>query len=107
MKLTNRIMMIFVLTLAALPGFASASGDAKEGAKKIVICGACHGQTGKAAASIYPNLAGQNADYIVSALKAYRAGQRTGGMTAMMTPQAANLSDKDIADIAAYYSEQK
>lgn len=85
----------------------AATGDAKAGAKKITLCSACHGATGHSAVNIYPNLAGQHANYLESALKAYRAGERAGGMSAMMTPQAANLSDQDIADIAAYYSEQK
>ena len=65
---------------------------------------ACHGTDGKATGPIYPNLAGQNAAYLESALKAYREGQRGGGMSAIMAPQAAALSDQDIADIAAYFS---
>ncbi|MDX6018587.1 cytochrome c [Shewanella indica] len=83
-----------------------AAGDAAAGAQKVAVCAACHGANGTSAVNIYPNLAGQWAPYLESALKAYRAGERTGGMTAMMAPQAANLSDEDIADIAAFYSEQ-
>lgn len=99
---------VFAIVLAALgqSGLAQAAGDAEAGATKIAVCAACHGMDGKAAANIYPHLAGQWAPYLESALKAYRAGERSGGMSAMMTPQAANLSDADIADIAAYYSAQ-
>lgn len=86
---------------------AATTGDAKAGAKKVAMCAACHGATGHSAINIYPNLAGQHANYLESALKAYRSGERAGGMSAMMTPQAANLSDQDIADIAAYFSTQK
>ncbi|TDO15228.1 MULTISPECIES: c-type cytochrome [Halomonas] len=66
-----------------------------------------HGRAGKATVPIYPHLAGQNAPYLESALKAYRAGERGGGMSMMMTPQAQALSDQDIADIAAYYASLK
>ena len=85
---------------------ALAAGDAKAGAQKIAICVACHGADGKATADVYPNLAGQSATYLETSLKAYRAGERGGGMSAVMTPQATNLSDQDIADIAAYYNQQ-
>ncbi len=95
-----------LLALIVQPSLANAEGDAKAGAEKIALCAACHGTNGKSPANIYPHLAGQWAPYLENALKAYRAGERTGGMTAMMTPQAAALTDQDIADIAAYYSEQ-
>lgn len=83
---------------------AQAAGDAAAGETKIGACAACHGTDGKATGPIYPNLAGQNAPYLEGALKAYREGQRGGGMSAIMAPQAASLSDQDIADIAAYFS---
>jgi cytochrome c553 len=94
------------LALIVQPCLANAEGDPVAGAGKITMCAACHGTDGKSPANIYPNLAGQWAAYLESSLKAYRAGERSGGMSAMMTPQAAALSDEDIADIAAYYSAQ-
>ncbi|WP_280546879.1 cytochrome c [Halomonas sp. 11-S5] len=83
---------------------AQAAGDPEAGKGKITACAACHGTDGKGTAPIYPNLAGQSAAYLESAMKAYREGQRGGGMSAIMTPQAQALSDEDIADIAAYYA---
>ena len=47
-----------------------------------------------------PMIAGQNAGYIVSALKAYRSGDRSHPS---MRGIAGSLSDEDIADVAAYY----
>ena len=76
------------------------------GAGKIAVCVACHGQDGHGTAPIYPNLAGQNVTYLESSMKAYRAGEREGGMSSVMTPMAAGLSDEDIADIAEYYNQQ-
>ncbi|MGO1246628.1 MAG: c-type cytochrome [Oceanisphaera sp.] len=99
-------VMAALLAVTVTSGVAHAAGDAEAGAQKIAVCAACHGANGKSAVAMYPHLAGQWAGYLENALKAYRAGERTGGMTAMMTPQAANLSDQDIADIAAYYSQQ-
>jgi cytochrome c553 len=52
----------------------------------------------------YPNLAGQHADYLKHSLKAYRAGQRKN---AVMGGMAAALTDKDISELAAYYSSQQ
>ena len=86
---------------------AELKGDAVAGAAKITVCMACHGEHGKTpAAPIYPRLAGQSSEYLTSSLHAYRDGLRQGGMAAMMSPQTATLSDQDIVDIAAYYSQQ-
>ncbi|GGE63521.1 hypothetical protein GCM10011533_14960 [Streptosporangium jomthongense] len=97
------VAMAIVMGATALP---AAAADAKAGAEKITVCAACHGMDGQSSAPIYPNLAGQSATYLELALKAYRAGERSGGMSAVMTPQATNLTDEDIADMAAYYSQQ-
>lgn len=92
-----------VLTLA-MTGMAQAAGDAAAGAGKAAVCAACHGKDGIALVPIYPSLRGQNAAYLEGALKAYRGGQRAAGNAAIMAPMAMNLSDTDIADLAAYYS---
>ncbi len=83
---------------------AQAAGDPEAGEGKIATCVACHGTDGMGTSPIYPNLAGQSAAYLESAMKAYRDGQRGGGMAALMVPQAQGLSDEDIADISAYYA---
>lgn len=105
-KLIKSSIAAALLAVVVQPSLANAEGDAAAGAGKVAVCSACHGMDGKSPASIYPNLAGQWAPYLESSLKAYRAGERNGGMSAMMTPQATALSDQDIADIAAYYSAQ-
>ena len=40
-------------------------------------------------------------------MKAYKSKQRNGGMAAVMQAQMANLSDEDIANLAAYYASLK
>lgn len=96
-----------LLSCAAFSLGAQAAGDAAAGAEKNAVCVACHGNDGKGTAPIYPNLAGQPTEYLESSLKAYRDGQRSGGMSMVMTPMAQGLSDEDIADLAAYYSSQE
>lgn len=72
--------------------------------KASQTCVACHGIDGIGILPEYPNLAGQHADYIQVALKAYRSGQRKN---AVMGGMAAALTDADILELAAYYSSQR
>ena len=80
------------------------TGDALSGEKKIAMCIGCHGIKGYQASfpEVYkvPMISGQGAKYIVSALNAYKKGDRKHPT---MRGIAAGLSDKDIADVAAYY----
>ena len=67
-------------------------------------CIDCHGAEGNAPIDpSYPKLGGQYGDYIAHALQAYRAGDREH---MLMSPQAANLSDQDIADLAAWFGSR-
>lgn len=92
------------LLLAALPLTAMAKGDPVAGKAKTTTCQACHGLDGKSIAPDYPNLAGQYASYMEKALRDYRDGRRTN---AIMAPMAANLTDQDIKDLAAWYASQE
>ncbi|MFQ3175249.1 MAG: cytochrome c553 [Psychromonas sp.] len=95
------------LLLASLfliaPTLVSAA-DIEAGKAKSVVCAACHGANGISVAPIYPNLKGQKEAYLLSSLKAYKAGERKGGMSMLMTPQAMALSDADIVNLSAYFS---
>ena len=93
------------LLLAALAfagtAVAGPKGSAAAGKGKAVACAACHGADGnKTVDNNHPKLAGQYPDYLVKALAEYRSGKRKN---AIMGAQAKGLSDKDIADLAAYY----
>tara|TARA_R110002050_G_scaffold269917_2_gene412627 strand:+ start:174302 stop:174619 length:318 start_codon:yes stop_codon:yes gene_type:complete len=98
-----------LIALTALFGTNSsfAAGDVAAGKAKTALCASCHGAAGIAPVGMYPNLAGQNEAYLISALKSYRDKERNGGMAAIMQMQAANLSDTDIDNIAAYFSSLK
>ena len=108
MKICTLLVMLGISATAATTSVADeVKGNAATGATKVTVCQACHGEGGKTpAATIYPKLAGQSNEYLQSAMISYRDGLRQGGMSAMMAPQVATLSDQDIGDIAAYYSQQ-
>lgn len=83
---------------------AVAAGDPAAGRIKAETCLGCHAIPNYA--NVYPSysvpkLAGQNADYIVQALKAYLNGQR---QHTTMHANASNLSEQDMADIAAFFN---
>jgi cytochrome c553 len=110
--LTNAVRFaVSCVTVATLLG-ASASvnaqeikGDAKVGQSKAAMCIGCHGIIGYQASfpEIYkvPKISGQSAKYIVSALNAYKKGERKHPT---MRGVAESLSDQDMADLGAYYS---
>ena len=96
------VASLFVLGCTA-PAL-SAAADVEAGKAKAAVCAACHGKNGIAQIPGYPNLAGQNEQYLVSSLKAYKNKQRTGGNATIMQGQATGLSEEDIANLAAYYA---
>jgi cytochrome c553 len=98
--------LILITSLLSVSSVLNAA-DIKAGKKKAVLCATCHGTDGIATQPIYPNLAGQNEAYLASALTAYRNKERTGGLASIMQIQAANLTDDDIANLAAYFSNLK
>lgn len=84
---------------------AQVTGNADAGRAKSSMCAGCHNIPGYKTAfpSVYqvPKLDGQHAAYIVSALRAYKSGERKHPS---MRAIAAGLSDQDMADLAAFYS---
>ncbi|WP_044873408.1 c-type cytochrome [Pseudomonas sp. LFM046] len=99
----NKVIVSLLLTLG-ITGMAHAAGDAKAGQAKAAVCGACHGPDGNSAAPNFPKLAGQGERYLLKQMKDIKAGNRTVlEMTGLLT----NISDEDLADIAAYFSSQK
>lgn len=80
------------------------AADIEAGKVKSAMCIGCHGMNGISMVPSYPNLAGQKADYLVSALKAYKSQERKGGQAAMMYGMVAALTDEDVANLAAYFA---
>lgn len=99
-----------VLAAAALLCSAGAAAQKPEAGPagagpNVSMCIGCHGLAGYRTAypEVYhvPKIAGQQAEYIVKALQAYKSGARRHPS---MRGIAASLSDKDMADLAAYYA---
>jgi cytochrome c553 len=109
MPLRSDVLVAAVALAVATPSLlaqqAAPVGDPREAHKKIAMCEGCHGIAGYKTAYpvVYhvPKLGGQQAAYLVAALNAYKSGQRSHPS---MRGIAASLTDKDIADLAAYYS---
>jgi cytochrome c553 len=97
-----RFAVAAIAASAALTAHAQGNPDAGKG--KVFQCQGCHGIPGWKTAfpEVYsvPKLGGQRASYIVSALKAYKSGERD---FATMRAVVSDLSEQDMADIAAYY----
>jgi cytochrome c553 len=103
--------LIALLALASVANLAAAAdvvGNPKAADNKVAMCIGCHGIPGYKATfpEVYqvPMLGGQSAKYIENALRAYQKGERKNPS---MRGIAVGLSDQDIADVAAYYAQQK
>jgi cytochrome c553 len=81
-----------------------AAGDPAAGKKAAVSCGGCHGDVGVSASPGTPSLAGQDAQYLEAATRAYRDGTRKDDT---MKALAAALDERAIKDIAAFYAAQQ
>ena len=95
------VVLLAFVTYAPNPATA---GDPAAGRKKAAACRTCHGMDGLSRRPDAPHIAGQNAFYLREQLVKYRSGQR---MHPVMNVVAKTLSDADIDDLVAYYSNIK
>lgn len=93
----RKLLVASVIGLSSLAAHASAPPEAAS-------CAGCHGPAGVAPNPVWPNLAGQNKEYLVKQLKDFRSGTRSDPM---MSPMAKPLSDDAIEKIAAYFAGLK
>ena len=112
-SMTRTLSALAVMASCAIAGQAQAAdaapvGNAKAALEKTSMCMGCHGIPDYKASfpEVYhvPMIAGQSAEYIVSALKEYASGART---FPTMEAIAKSLSPQDMADLAAHYSSFK
>lgn len=107
----------FAMLLAAIgllfAGSASAEslvyGDADAGKARALTCTACHGPEGNSSSPLWPNIAGQNAPYLLAQMQAFKKGATDATATdgvrrdTLMSSQAMMLGNQDMADLAAYF----
>ena len=100
-KLTQAFILAS-LTLATthIQADSLVDGSAEAGKARALTCTACHGPEGNSASPMWPNIAGQNAPYLLAQLKAFKDGGRSDPL---MTSQAMMLSDEDMANLAVYF----
>ena len=101
-KLELESMALYFATQTPVKRAAASRGDAAAGEPASAMCGGCHGAHGVSADAATPSLAGQDAEYLVKATKAYRTTRKNWGMQRYV----AGLGDKEIDNIAAYYASQ-
>lgn len=98
-----KAVIVSVALLTAMSAAAYGKGDPVAGKAKSTTCAACHGPGGNSTLAMYPKLAGQHASYLEKELHDFKSGARKNGiMTAMVAP----LTNTDIDNLAAYYSQQ-
>jgi cytochrome c553 len=103
MRIAATLLILGLAAGSAQSANAPMTGDAAAGATKAAPCTACHGPNGNSMTPEWPALAGQNAAYLRDQVKRIRDGHRPNPV---MLPFVKDLSDQDIADLAAYFSNQ-
>lgn len=98
------LLASFAFGLALCTATAFAAGSVAAGKKKSATCAACHGATGISTSDQFPTLAGQYDDYLLFALKAYKAGTRKNPI---MNAMVSGLTEQDMEDLAAFFSAQE
>jgi len=92
-----------IVALLGVAGAAQAGGDAQAGKAKAATCAGCHGPNGEGIAP-NPALAGKADGQFIQAMKDYKSGKRPNPL---MKTFADQLSDQDVANLAAYYASLK
>lgn len=105
MKMPHVLAVAATLALGVSEARAGDVGaDVAAGEKRFKVnCVNCHGKTGKGMAS-FPAITGRDPAYIADRLTSYRARQKVGPNSAIMMSLTQELSDADIANLAAYIS---
>jgi len=97
----RKTVLVLGMLAAALPVSQVQAADVEAGKVKAEPCAACHGANGVSVSDNIPNLAGQKAKYLAGQLSAFKADKRKNPV---MNAIATQLSDADIADLAAFWN---
>lgn len=108
MRISQRCLITLSLAVAASAAAFSEpalAGDAAAGRSKAgTLCQTCHGEDGRATLAGVPNLSGQQKEYLIEQLRAYRSGSRRNEQMGII---AKPLTDADIENVAEWYSSIK
>ena len=103
MKLKRHFNKVILVNILLLPGLTASANEMSFGKQKSAVCSGCHGLKGISPFPSNPNLAGQDADYIVHQLKAFKSGFRKSDV---MRGISESLTDNEMIALANYYSRQ-
>lgn len=81
------------------------NADPVHGRELAAECSVCHDGDGRTRFGIYPRIAGQTYDYFLLSMKEFKSKERHQPYASLMWPSVQNLSDQDLRDLAAYYSD--
>ena len=96
--------VMFVILVVMLAGVSQAA-DVESGKQSANSrCVSCHGKTGISTNPMYPNLAGQHAGYMAKQMRDFQSGKR---QDPVMNAMLKGVSDAEIENLAAYFSNLK
>jgi cytochrome c553 len=102
----------WVIGVPALLVLAACNGSGQGKIDPVVegtvhVCSSCHGLDGRSVSPTFPRLAGQQHDYLVAQLQAFRDHTRADPHAhTYMWGMAAKLSDATIDGLATFYASQ-
>ena len=100
--LTKKLIFAVMFVLMLVAGVVQAGGDPVRGQELAVDCSDCHGEDGKGDED-NPSIAGMDKADHIKLLKGYKSGE-IEDEDEMMLDWVEELSDQDMADLAAYYA---
>lgn len=103
---TRKLMYFALIALLSAAGAVQAGGDSARGAQLAADCADCHGNDGMGDGDTIPHIAGLDEAGFVQKLAGFKSGE-IPDPDGMMADYVADLSEQDMADLAAYYSKMK
>lgn len=102
---TTLLSLALSLTAFQVQAESLVEGSVDGGKNRAITCTACHGAEGNSVNPMWPNIAGQHANYTVTQLKAFKPDENGKNLRKdpLMTSQAMLLSDGDMRDLAVYF----
>ena len=100
--LTKKLIIVAMFMLMLLAGNVHAGGDVAKGEELAVDCADCHGDDGLGDEDV-PAIAGMDAAEQLKELMAFKSGEREDEEGDMID-SVEDLSEQDMADLAAYYA---
>lgn len=100
--LAKKLILATTLVLMFTIGGVQAGGDPVKGKEMAQECGFCHGMDGKGDDEV-PAVAGLDEAYVIAKIKAFKSGE-SPDESGMMQMYTEDLSEQDMADLAAYFA---